>query len=100
MANRGPRRPKYDEEDRPFRVAALELMMKEHLPADRAAKRAGTEELAGGGTLASRQRRLQRWLKRHSGSRTAIELAHMYEQIILKTGMNLDYSGALLQKAQ
>jgi hypothetical protein len=93
---RGPKG--YDNEDRPFRIAALELMLDERASPKKAAMQVGTEHLAGFGTLENRQRRLRGWLKRHGGSRTAIELSLMYERIILDTGTKFDYSGILLQK--
>ena len=85
MAKRGPKKPNYDEADRPFRIAALQLMLDEHLTANRAAWRIGPKNLVGG-TTESKQRRLQRWLTEHGGSTTEIEYALVIEQTIEKTG--------------
>src|SRR5580704_9218873 len=96
MAKRGPKR--YDEEDRRLIVEALRLMRDENFTASKAAKQFGAP--AGRGTLISRQKRLERDLKKRigSGGKTAIEQAIIIEQIILDTGTFIDYSGIIPPK--
>ena len=96
MAKRGPKR--YDEEDRQLIVEALKLMRDQRFTASKAAKQFGAP--AGRGTLESRQKRLERDLKKRigSGSTTAIEQAIIIEQIILDTGTVIDYSGIIPPK--
>ena len=60
MTKRGPKRPRYDNVDRPFRIAGLKLML-HGLSANAAASRVRPEKMEGLGTE-SKQRRLQRWL--------------------------------------
>jgi len=60
MVGRGPKKPIYDEADRPFRIAGLKLMLK-GLSANAAASKVRPEKMRGLGTD-SKQRRLQRWL--------------------------------------
>lgn len=79
----GPQRPNYDDADRSHRLRAMRLMIDEGLSANAAAWKVGPETLAGGGSIASKQSRLQRWLCKYArGSKQHIRVQEGIEQWI------------------